>query len=256
MNKLSSCIIVRNEEQQIRACLESLKDISDEIIVVDGYSTDKTVEICKEYTDKIYLRKPHGYVEAEKDFAKSKANYDWILELDADEVLSEDLMAQIPNLLNRENISAFGFAKRCYYSKNNWSKHAFYPNYKICLYRKDSVSYTGIIHSKPDIRGNVVLLDFYINHYDYNCYSYRHFKARYLKYARIQASQLPKTKPSIFYFIKGIVAGTYYATTDFIKGKWFLDGVVGIKAAFYCLFLYFIAVNYYIARREHDSSLQ
>ena len=58
--KISACIITKNEEKHIRKCLESIKNVVDEIVIVDGYSIDKTIDICKEYTDKIYIQKFSG----------------------------------------------------------------------------------------------------------------------------------------------------------------------------------------------------
>jgi glycosyltransferase involved in cell wall biosynthesis len=86
---ISICIICFNEEKNINRCLES-STWADEIIVVDSISQDRTVEIAKEYTDKVYQRAWPGYVD-QKNFALSKAKSDWILSIDADEEISQSL---------------------------------------------------------------------------------------------------------------------------------------------------------------------
>ena len=83
---ISACIITLNEESRIRDCLESVKWV-DEIIVVDSFSTDKTVDICKEYTDRVYQRAWPGNID-QKNYTIGLAKCDWILSLDADERLS------------------------------------------------------------------------------------------------------------------------------------------------------------------------
>ena len=92
--KLSATIITLNEEDKIRQCLESLKDVADEIVVVDSLSTDNTKAICEEYDVKFVEQKWLGYSE-QKNLANRLASHDWILSIDADEALSDDLKKSI-----------------------------------------------------------------------------------------------------------------------------------------------------------------
>ena len=86
MNKLSVLIITKNEEKNIRRCLESIQ-WADEIIVVDTFSSDKTVAICREFTDKVFQKNWTGY-GPQKNFCASKAKNRWVLNVDADEIIS------------------------------------------------------------------------------------------------------------------------------------------------------------------------
>jgi len=82
---LSICLVVYNEEKMIRRCLESIKNLADEIIIVlDGESQDKTEAICREYTDKIFIRKHIGFSDPHLPFAFEQAKGDWIMRIDAD----------------------------------------------------------------------------------------------------------------------------------------------------------------------------
>lgn len=94
MTKLSAIIITKNEERNIGRCIESIKDLVDEIIIVDSGSTDRTIEIARKYTDKIYFRQWTDDFAAQRNYALSKATGDWILSLDADEVVSSELKAE------------------------------------------------------------------------------------------------------------------------------------------------------------------
>lgn len=85
---LSVVLATRNEEENLGRCLESVKSLADEIIVVDEYSTDKTVEIAKKYGAKVFLEPHHDNFHVTKQVALEKATGDWILQLDADEVVT------------------------------------------------------------------------------------------------------------------------------------------------------------------------
>lgn len=105
---VSVCIITFNEESRIRDCLESVK-WADEIIVVDSFSTDKTVDICKEYTEHVYRRAWGGNID-QKNHTIGLATKDWLLCLDADERLSPELTKEIQNVLkSRETADGFFF---------------------------------------------------------------------------------------------------------------------------------------------------
>src|SRR5690606_41763810 len=94
MTKISGVIITFNEERFIAQCLESLQGVVDEIVVVDSFSTDRTHEICKKYGVRWVQHPFSGYTE-QKNFANQQAQYDFILSVDADEALSDQLKSEI-----------------------------------------------------------------------------------------------------------------------------------------------------------------
>ena len=93
MSRLSITIVAWNEEERLRACLESVA-WADEIIVVDGESTDKTVALAREFTDRVWVRPWPGFA-AQKNFALEQATGDWVLSLDADERVTPELRRRI-----------------------------------------------------------------------------------------------------------------------------------------------------------------
>jgi glycosyltransferase involved in cell wall biosynthesis len=97
---ISAVIITMNEEDRIKDCLESVK-WADEIIIVDSFSADRTVGICRGYTDKIFQREMRGFGE-QKQFAVEQASSEWILSIDADEVVTEGLRDEILKILNQD----------------------------------------------------------------------------------------------------------------------------------------------------------
>ena len=108
MHKLSVVIITFNEEGNVLRCIQSVKDLADEILVVDSLSTDRTVEICKEAGCKVILQPFEGYGE-QKQFGVDQAEYDWILSLDADEEVTQELKEEIRSLLAFEKIPCVGY---------------------------------------------------------------------------------------------------------------------------------------------------
>ncbi|MCM1162988.1 MAG: glycosyltransferase family 2 protein [Muribaculaceae bacterium] len=136
MDQLTATIIALNEEHRIGACLESLRGVADEIIVVDSYSTDRTVDICREYGCHVTQRRFDGF-GTQRQYATSLATHRFILSIDADEVLSPALRESILRLKNE------GFKHRVYtISRLNFYcgypvKHCgWYPDYHIRLFDK------------------------------------------------------------------------------------------------------------------------
>ena len=133
MGNISACIISFNEEKKIGDCLQSLAPVADEIIVVDSNSTDKTVDIAKQYTDRVYQQAFLGHVQ-QKNLAVSKASFDWILALDCDERLSPELQQAILQIKdNLDHYDAYRVARKTFYVYR-WFNHIWYPDKKIRLF--------------------------------------------------------------------------------------------------------------------------
>ncbi len=141
---ISVCIITYNEEKRIRQCLESVKWM-EEIVVVDSHSTDKTLEICREYTPRVYERDWPGHVE-QKNFALSMASNEWVLCLDADECLSPELSEEIKEELscNGNTFTGYIIPRHTYYL-GRWINHSgWYPDLKLRLFKKSLGKWGGV----------------------------------------------------------------------------------------------------------------
>lgn len=133
MVKLSATIITFNEEKHIGRCLESLKQVADEIVVVDSRSTDRTKEICLAYPV-LFIEQPFlGYME-QKNFAQLKASHQYVLSLDADEALSEELVRSIREEKEKGFPAAGYTMNRFNYYCGRWIRHGtYYPDRKLRL---------------------------------------------------------------------------------------------------------------------------
>ncbi len=146
MNRLTACLITRNEEDNLPRALASLKGIADEIVVVDCGSTDRTVEMARENGARVLTRAWTNYSE-QRNFAAEQASHDWILAVDADEEISEELSKSIREWkAGTPQHPVYEMARRTWYL-GAWIRHSgWYPDYIKRLYRRDAARFAGIIH--------------------------------------------------------------------------------------------------------------
>lgn len=166
--KISACVTTFNEEHNIRRCLESVR-WCDEIVVVDSFSTDRTVEICREYTPRVYQHPWQGYI-GQKNYIRSLASHEWILFVDADEEVSPELREEIQRELavNDGRIAGYRFPRMVNYL-GRWIRHGeWYPDYKLRLFLKDRGRSGGTEpHDQVFVNGEVKTLRNPLYHYTY-----------------------------------------------------------------------------------------
>lgn len=167
-NKISVVIITGNEENNIKDCLQSVT-WADEIIVVDSESSDNTVLIAKEYTDKVFIQKWLGYSK-QKSYAISQAKNEWVLSLDADERVKGQLAEEILNYdLDKTGYSAFKIKRENYFIGKKINECGWGNDYQLRLFKKSRVKLTDrLVHEKFIVEGDVSTLENAIMHYSYN----------------------------------------------------------------------------------------
>jgi len=142
MPKISVVIITRNEERNIERCILSVKDVADEIVVVDSYSTDRTEEICRKYNVHFIQHIFEGYIN-QKNFAMAQAEYDHILSLDADEALSPRLNASILSVKENWKYDGYYFNRLTSFC-GQWIRHSsWYPARKLRLFDRAKGQWGG-----------------------------------------------------------------------------------------------------------------
>ena len=140
--KLSTVIMCYNEEAKIERCIQSVKCISDEIVVLDSYSDDKTVEIAKKLGATIYYSTFLGYIK-QRELSISYASHDLVLALDADEFLSRELQSEIESIKQKVNADAY-YLNRMSAINKVWIKHgSWFPHRIIRLFKKDAIQCSG-----------------------------------------------------------------------------------------------------------------
>jgi len=140
-NKFSVVLITFNEEKNIKKCLDSIVYLTDDIVIVDSFSTDKTKQICKQYKNVNFIETEWKGYSQTKNFANQHVKHDYILSLDADEVVSEELRNSIKAI--DKLLGVFEFNRLTNYC-GKWIKHCgWYPDKKIRIFPKEGVYWEG-----------------------------------------------------------------------------------------------------------------
>lgn len=169
-NRLSVIVITRNEQEALPDCLSSVKNIADEIVVVDTNSVDNTVEIARSFGAKILTHEFSGF-SAQKQFALDQAQGPWVLNIDADERVSPNLAAELKRLLDGEGAPEFNGYKIFFHHHFGRSRLRFggvQNETHLRLFRKDKARYgTEPVHEGISVEAPVGSLFSYIDHFSY-----------------------------------------------------------------------------------------
>jgi glycosyltransferase involved in cell wall biosynthesis len=228
MEPVSATVITCNEQANIEDALASLT-WTDEIVVCDCGSTDKTLEICRRFTDRIFHREWTGFVD-QKNFAVEKASHNWIFSLDADERASPELRQEIHSLRSG-GLSTSGYRiPRVAFFMGRWIRHGdWYPDCQLRLFdRRRGRWQGGRVHESVKIDEEPGLLRGEIHHYTYRSLSdYLKRLETYSSLAAADYRQRGKTATPIKLLGNPI---TTFARAYFLRTG-FLDGVPGLMVA-------------------------
>ena len=177
---VSVVLATLNEAFNLEACLKSVQ-WADEIIVVDDGSTDGTPEIAKRFTDKVVVRPSGGKFHANQNFAMQMSTCEWILSLDADEVVPADLAKEIRQVIQSTPYTAFRVGRRNHFL-GRWIRHGgWYPDRVIRLFRKGATQWPMELHSEPPAPSPSMVGDLTV---ELLHYSYRSFEQYFEKFNR------------------------------------------------------------------------
>jgi glycosyltransferase involved in cell wall biosynthesis len=225
--KLTGVIITFNEERNIERCLSSLKKVCDEIIVLDSFSSDQTEAICRKHGVKFVQHAFDGHIQ-QKNRAMQLAETDWVLSLDADEALTEELSESILNVKQNPSGEAYAFSRLTSYC-GHWVKHCgWYPDTKTRLVKNGQAQWTGVNpHDRLERidQGKVEVLNGDLLHYSYYTKE-DHFK-QIEYFGNIAAKEL-------FDQGKNISWGLLYVkvVNQFIKSFWIKLGILDGRTGF------------------------
>ena len=227
---LSVVVLMKNEEKNIEGCLESIYSWADEIIVVDDESTDKTVEIAKRFTNRILRRKMENE-GMHRNWAYAQAKNEWVLSLDADEIVSEELKKEISEVLPATKFHAFDMPLRNYIGKY-WVRHSgWYPAGKLRLFMKSRFKYEEVeVHPRVFLDGETGHLTKDIVHKGYP--DFEHFLASLNRQTTLEARKWVQTGRHMS------LGRAIWRTLDrfprvFIRKQGYRDGFIGFMIAFF-----------------------
>lgn len=223
-NKLTALIITLNEEKNIRDLMHNL-DFADEIIVVDSFSTDKTLEILKEFSNvNVYQHQFNNFSE-QRNIAIDYATNEWVLFIDADERISNDLRQEIQDILRSNDTKRGYYLKRKFYFFNEPVHFSGLQSDKnLRLFQKKGAKYHGIVHEKLNFNDNVGVLNNYLIHYSYA--HHQHFKDKVFYYNRLKAVEKLNSgyKPNS---VLAVMHPAYTFLNRYLFRLGFLDGKKG-----------------------------
>jgi glycosyltransferase involved in cell wall biosynthesis len=225
--KLSAAIITFNEEKNIGRCLDSLKGIADEIVVVDSFSKDNTEGICKQHNARFIPHAFEGHIQ-QKNYAISQTSGDWVISLDADEALSNELRDAILLIKNAPEANGYQMNRLTNYC-GHWVKYCgWYPDTKVRLIRKGFAEWRGINpHDRLDMldNANVVHLKGDILHYSY--YSVEDHLKQIEYFGNIAAKELFSRGKTSGWILIVVKVFAQFIKSYFLK-LGMLDGATGL----------------------------
>lgn len=245
---ISVAIATYNEQENISRCLNAIQDWVDEIIIVDGQSTDKTIEFAKKYKKVKIISKPNPPIfHINKQIAIDACKSDWILQLDADEVVSHPLVKEIQQTIEKTEYNGFWINRKNFFLNRFLTKGGQYPDSTIRLYKKGKGKLPCLsVHEQAQIDGKIGHLQNDLEHYadaDFSRYILRNNR-----YTTLIAQDLKKENLKInflsflnYFFIKPLIT----FITIYFRHKGFVDGFPGF------IFAYFSALSYQAAYTKY-----
>lgn len=224
MIKLTVAIITYNEEKNIKRCLESVREVADEILIIDSLSTDKTKEIAMSYNCVFIEQKFLGYQD-QKNLALERSSHEWVLSLDADEALSEELKASILKVKENPQFDGYRFNRLTGYN-GLWVRHCgWYPDKKIRLVKKSKAAWTGgQLHEFLKVEGEVGHLNGDLLHYSFESIAaHVNQTNKYTTTAAIVGHAQGKRSS----LAKIVIRPFYTFIKDYFFKRGFLDGKLG-----------------------------
>jgi glycosyltransferase involved in cell wall biosynthesis len=233
---LSVIIIVKNEALHIGRCLESVA-WADEIVVLDSGSTDETVEICRRFTSQVYETDWPGF-GVQKQRALEKAQGDWVLSIDADEVVTPELKSEIEQALQSERCSGFEIPRLSRYCGKPMHHGGWWPDYVLRLFRREKGRFTdSAVHERVLVQGetgrlkNPLLHEAFVNADEvlHKINSYSSLGARVLEQKGVRSSLSKAVLKAAWTFIR-----TYFIKASLLDGRHgFMLAVSNAEGAYY-----------------------
>ncbi len=250
--KISVLLITFNEEKHIVEVIKNI-DFADEIIIIDGESTDNTAKLAKELPNVKLISRPFKNFADQRNFAISKAKNEWILFIDADERIPNMLKSEIFEAVNSgNNVSAYLFKRRFYFNKKIVRFSGLQSDTIYRLFKKNSAYYdeSKIVHESLIVNGKSEILKTYMLHYCYT--SNEDYKRKMKLYATLKAEELHKKGKRINNILHFVFRPTYKFIINYIFRFGFLDGRIGLSICY--LSAYGVWYRYKILKQLNEST--
>lgn len=256
MIKISIVLAVFNEEGHLRECLESVKDLAWEIVVVDGGSKDKTLDIARQFKAKIIQTDNPINFHINKNIAIDAASGDWVLQLDADETVSRELAGEIKKVVaSKSEICGYWIPRKNFFLGKFLSKGGQYPDYTLRLYKKGKGRLPGKdVHEQAVVSGKVGYLKNDLLHNKDNKFS--DYMIRFNRYTDLYSNQLREQNItlSVLSFINFIIIKpVFWFLKSYLRHKGFVDGFPGFVFALFSSLRFPVAYFKFLINHENSN---
>lgn len=225
---LSIVIVARNEEENLPECLKTC-DFAQEIILVDDHSTDKTVEIARNFGAKVYSRSLAGDWGAQQTYAIQQATCEWVFLLDCDERITDELKNSIIQQVESDCPFSYEVLRNNKFYNFNIEHGPLRPDWVPRLFPNDGVFVSGRVHPKIHLKHPLKKLKGKLLHYTYS--SMDQYYSKMNKYAELSAQKYYENNKKVYFFRDVLLRPCWAAFKVYFINKGFLDGKMGIVFA-------------------------
>lgn len=249
---ISVVLATYNEEKNLSDCLDSVKDFAEEIVVVDGQSFDKTVEIAKKYNAKIKITTNKPIFHINKQMAIDMAASDWVLQLDADERVSKELKQEILEVINSNSeLNGYWIPRKNWFLGRFLTKGGQYPDYTLRLYKNGKGRLPQVsVHEQAVVEGEVGYLKNPLIHIADPSFS-RYIK-RWNRYTNLIAKELEEKNIGynpVFAIKYLFVLPVWWFLLTYVRHKGFVDSWQGFVFSFFSSLRFPVAYFKFLKRR-------
>lgn len=253
---LSVVLATHNEEANLGRCLDSVQSLAGEIVIVDGESTDKTVEVAKKYRAKIITTTNKANFHINKNIAITAAKGEWILQLDADEVVSPELSSEISYVINHQStFNGYWLNRKNWFLDRFLTKGGQYPDPTLRLYRKGFGKLPAHdVHEQAHVTGPVGKLNSDLLHY--RDLSFDKYLEGFNRYSSLIATRFAEkiTPFNIFYVIYYLfIKPLSIFISIYFRHRGYVDGYPGFVFALFSGLIYSVAYIKYWQHRFYPA---
>ena len=254
MSTLSVIILTKNEEKDIEAAIQNAWLCADEVLIMDSGSTDRTVELAKKNRARVVFRAWDNDFAAQRNFALSHTEADWVLYLDADERMNDELLRGIKRAISVSPSDAGGQMQYSMQRKSvafgkKFSYGPLYPDWVTRLFPRESVKWVGKVHEHPECELLLEKLPGHIEHYTYR--DWQEWEEKMSRYSSIWAEEAYNRGRRISLPV-ALLHGVGSLISTLILRRGFLDGWMGICLS--CMYFSYTMLKYLKLYEIHRTS--
>lgn len=252
MATLSVVLATFNEEKNLSECLQSVKDLADEIVIVDGGSKDQTVVIAKDFKAKVIETTNPAIFHINKQKAIDGATKDWILQLDADERVSPELAVEIKDKIGSSHINGYWIPRKNFFLGRFLKKGGQYPDYTLRLYKRGRGRLPQkSVHEQAEVQGEVGYLKNPLIHMADPQFS--RYLSRFDRYTNLIAKEYADQKLAVNPLVTGnqmLILPLWWFFLSYVRHKGFVDSWQGFVFSFFSALRFPVSYVKYIKSRR------